>query len=108
MTPILFLVASLAVYRITYLLHSESGPFDMFGWLRSHLGVRYDEHSNPYSTGAISEMLLCFYCLSVWAGLAAALLLWLSQRGDNLDLALYVLLPFALSGAAAFMTRWAG
>ena len=59
-----FIVAALAVWRVTHLLHAEDGPFDVFAHLRRWIGH-----------GAWGKMFDCFYCLSVWvaAPLACAI-----------------------------------
>lgn len=108
MTIEALLIAILATYRLTYMLNSEAGPADIFGRLRTRVGVRYDEFSNPVATNWLAEGILCYFCLSVWISFAVAalvLVLWLLGR---MDLATLVLLPFALSGGAAFLKRWGG
>lgn len=53
-----FVVASLAVWRVTQLLSAEDGPWELAARLRARLG-----------SGALGRMLGCFYCLSVWVAL---------------------------------------
>lgn len=108
MTIELFLIAYLAVYRLTFMLNSEDGPGDIFGRLRTRVGVRYDEHSHPYGTNWIAEGVLCFYCLSVWVGFGVTALLLIAWLAGHVDIALFALLPFALSGGAIFLKKWAG
>ena|ERR1700736_2164289 len=60
--PILFLIVSLAVWRITHLLSKEDGPFDLIFCLRKGAGE-----------GVWGELLDCFYCLSIWISLPFAL-----------------------------------
>lgn len=102
------IIAILAVYRITFMLHNESGPGDIFTRLRTRLGVRYDQYSNPQGTNWISEGILCFMCLSVWIAtlITAALVLGAFLR--VLEAILIVLAPFAFSGGAIFLKKWAG
>ncbi len=54
----------LAVWRITHLLNAEDGPWDILVKLRRLAG-----------NGAFSDLLDCFYCLSVWAAAPLAYLL---------------------------------
>lgn len=104
----LFIVAFLAVYRLTYMLSSESGPADIFGRFRARAGVRFDQYSKPYGTNWFSEGILCFYCLSVWVGFGAAALLALAWLAGYIQVAVIILLPFALSGGAIFLKKWLG
>lgn len=50
-----FVIATLAVWRITHLLSKEDGPFDLIFKLRKQLGQ-----------GFFGSLLDCFYCLSLW------------------------------------------
>lgn len=63
------ILLSLATWRISSLLVREGGPGDMFAYLRYRVGVRYDEHSNPYGTTFLSTIFTCIFCLSMWIGL---------------------------------------
>ena len=64
----------LATWRLTALLVTEEGPFDLLGKFRDWIGVRYDESSHCYGTNVIADSLCCFWCASVWAGAIIALL----------------------------------
>lgn len=99
----LLIIAALATYRLTYLISSESGPADILGRMRSRMGVKYDQYSNAYGTGWLSEGILCFYCTSVWVGIMIAIGLLLIPMITEA-----VCLPFALAGFASFLKRWAG
>lgn len=108
MSPELLIIAALAVYRLTLLFSREAGPGDIFGRLRARMGVRYDEHSQPYGSNWLSEGILCPLCTSVWVGIGVTLFV-LVTHWLNLDsAALYILLPFALSGISVFLFRWVG
>lgn len=104
----LMLLAILATYRITFLLHNERGPADVFTRFRTRIGVKYDQHSNPYGTNWLAEGVLCFFCLSVWVAFGAALLLLIGYLTGHLLLAEGLLLPFAFSGGAIFLKKWGG
>ena len=77
MSPFEFFLLSLAVWRITYLVTDDLGPFDVFLRLRR-----------------LSSFLSCPYCISVWVSLAFAamyfgdtrqgLVLWLSLSGASI------------------------
>lgn len=68
----LFLIVSLAIWRITHLLSKEDGPFDLIFRLRQLAGE-----------GVWGKLMDCFYCLSIWISLPFAL--WqgstLSEKG---------------------------
>ena len=102
------LIVALAVYRLSLLISKEAGPFDMFGRLRTLAGVRFDQYSNPYATNQFSEGLLCPFCVSVWLGICATLLLVAAQLFHFEQTVIYLMLPFALSGMAVFIFKWTG
>lgn len=101
--PELLILAALATYRLTLLFSKEAGPGDIFGRLRYWVGVRPDVYSKETATGFLSELILCPYCLSVWIGFCAALLMAIAPL-----VAFWLFLPFALSGLAVFFFKWAG
>jgi hypothetical protein len=53
-----FILAALATWRITHLLHAEDGPAKLVARLRALAGH-----------GLVGNALDCFYCLSVWIAL---------------------------------------
>lgn len=82
-----FIVAALAVWRITHLLQAEDGPWQMIVRFRRALG-----------SGMWGSLLDCFYCLSVWIAVPFAVIVGASWRER-------LLLWPALSGAAILMER---
>jgi hypothetical protein len=60
----LLVLGILSVWRITYLLYGEDGPWDVFVRLRNLAGQ-----------GFWGKLLDCFYCLSVWIAAPFAFLL---------------------------------
>jgi len=87
-TLFMFLVATLATWRITHLFHAEDGPGKMFVHFRRLFGE-----------SMVGDLLDCFYCLSVWVALPPAFLLGQSWS-DRLWL-----WP-ALSAGACLLFRW--
>lgn len=80
-------IAVLAVWRVTHLLQTEDGPFEVFEHCRSWL--------RRVSLAGLAD---CFYCLSMWVAAPVALALgssWIERL---------ILWP-ALSGAAIFLNR---
>ncbi len=82
-----FLIAALAVWRLTHLLTAEDGPWDVSARIRRAAGE-----------GFFGPLLDCFYCLSIWIALPVA---WVLHR-DLIDGALVWL---GLSGAAILLER---
>lgn len=58
------LISMLAVFRLTYMLQNESGPWDLVGKLRERISMT-----------KLRELYFCFLCLSVWIAIIPALLL---------------------------------
>ena len=81
------LLGILAVWRVTHLLQSEDGPWDIVVRLRRGAGE-----------GFWGQLLDCFYCLSVW--IAAPLALFLGDRPSEQ----FLLWP-ALSAGAILLER---
>lgn len=62
MTDLLkYLVLVIVVWRITHLISSEDGPFDLIIKLRKLVGNSF-----------FGKLMDCFYCLSIWMGLFVA------------------------------------
>jgi uncharacterized membrane protein YesL len=57
-----YLVLVIVVWRVTHLINAEDGPFDLIIKLRKLLGNSF-----------LGKLMDCFYCLSIWVGLLAAL-----------------------------------
>lgn len=87
MTPFTFIVASLAVWRLSYMIVKENGPLMIFARLRAYLG------QTQKRSGGLFDMVSCVYCTSFWISLVAAL--WVA--GDVFHWIGYTL---AFSGAA--------
>jgi len=85
-----FIVASLAVWRVTHLLVEEDGPGDAVVFLRRAVGE-----------GFWGRLLDCFYCLSLW--IAAPIAWFLAVRWYE-----WLLLWPGLSGSAVLLDRMAG
>lgn len=77
----------LGVWRITYLLHAEDGPWNVLARIRRSLGA-----------GVVGQTLDCFYCLSLWVAIPLAW--WLGQTWVE-----RLLLWLGLSGAAILLHR---
>jgi hypothetical protein len=82
-----FILATLAVWRLTHLIAAEDGPFELIAWIRKKAGQ-----------GFWGTLLDCFYCLSVWIALPFAIFMGGSRWYR-------FLLWLALSAAAILLNR---
>jgi hypothetical protein len=85
-----FVIAVLAVWRVTHLLALEDGPFDVLARFRLSLG-----------SGMVGKLISCFYCLSMWTALP---FMWFFT-GTSVE---RVVIWLALSGAAILLHRITG
>lgn len=100
MTAIEVLVLTAAVWRITSLLTDEAGPWNMFGRLRSRLGVRF-EHGHRIATTELGALFLCVWCLSPWIGVAVTILYFSFPTQT-----FWIAVPLAMSAAAIMANEW--
>ena len=82
-----YLLLVIIVWRVTHLLRAEDGPFDLLLKIRNILGK-----------SVIGTMVGCFYCLSIWVGLAAACI-----EGDTLRE--IIILTLYYSGASLLLEK---
>ena len=85
-----FLLAVLAVWRVTHLITHEDGPWDMLAHIRRSFGK-----------GVVGKLVSCFYCLSLCV---AVPFVWFVTR---LPVEM-VVSWLALSGAAVLLERASG
>jgi hypothetical protein len=62
MSGLWIVVGSLAVWRVTHLVHAEDGPWNVISQAREKLC-------------AFGRVTACFYCLSVWVAAPAAFMI---------------------------------
>lgn len=82
-----FVLAVLAVWRVTHLLANEDGPADLVVKLRAALGNSF-----------IGKLMDCFKCLSLWIAAPAALFVTRAPL-------LWFFVWLAISGAACLLQR---
>jgi hypothetical protein len=87
------LVAVLATWRITSIISQES----IFEPLRRRLGEKELENGLVKSTTWVSELVGCFWCLSVWVGAACTVIVL------TYPILLY---PFFFSAGGIFIQTW--
>jgi hypothetical protein len=89
MTDLLkYFVIVIVVWRITHLISSEDGPFDMIIRLRKLMGNSF-----------LGKLMDCFYCLSIWVGFFIAL-----YAGSTLEEILILTLYY--SGASLILEKF--
>lgn len=97
------IVLGLAVFRISYMIVNEDGPFSIFPKFKHRIGVRYNQHSDAYGTNEFAKLFICVWCLSVWIGLAVVVGAYFFPA-----ITFWILLPFALSAVAMFVSERMG
>lgn len=65
MTPLEFVVISLAVWRVSRIIAMEDGPFNVFDAIRLRLKVHEGRTW-------IQKGIVCIGCISFWVGMLAA------------------------------------
>lgn len=94
------ILAILALFRVTFAIVMDDGPFDVLVRTRTAFGV-YDLQENNQPKRGIASFLACAYCVSRLLALCAIpLLIWPSFIGDAL------ILWWGLAGAVALLIRW--
>jgi hypothetical protein len=94
------LILILATWRISSLLATEPGPWDVFGKLRTLVGVVYDVNGEAHGTNVVGKAIICVWCNSLYIGAAWAPAWWLAPTAATL-----VALPFALSAGAVIVNE---
>lgn len=88
-----FILSCLAVFRITYMIINENGPYNIFGKLSYYI------KSKRYKDGGIVQLFTCFYCLSIYISIPFSILL----SNSILEFILYTL---SLSTVSIFLYEW--
>lgn len=70
-----FLILGLATFRVSYMLVKETGPFDVFFYIRDWVGIIHDANKEPigFSDRFFAKLLSCVFCTSVWVGIGMTL-----------------------------------
>lgn len=104
MTPLDWVIAALALWRLASLFTEERGPFDVFWRLRARAGIIHDDEGRPIGydeTRYAAGLLYCLWCFSLVAALLYGAL-WLVWP----DGARALSVPFALSAGAIAAGRY--
>lgn len=68
----MFLILSLATWRLSSLFAREKGPFDVFTWIRKKIYTRTVYNLMRALFITLNDGLSCMWCNSVWFGLLLA------------------------------------
>lgn len=85
MDPVWLIVATLATWRLSFMVTQEIGPFQSMVYLRTRL----------YQIRGLSALADCLWCASVWIGILCTGLMVIPY-------ARWLMVPFALSAGAIF------
>ena len=98
-----FVVLALATWRVSSLFVAEAGPANVFGRLRSAVGVIADANGRAVATNIVAGVFVCVWCFSVWAGSALAVAYIVAP-----PVCLAGAFPFALSAVAVILHEMGG
>ena len=70
------LILGLATWRMSSLLVSEKGPFNIFVKIRSLTGIRHDSLGDAVEIpdNVFAQILSCVWCCSVWVGVGTLII----------------------------------
>lgn len=72
------ILLSLSTWRMSSMIRDEAGPYSIFERFRAWAGITeayYNGKRELYSNGTLlSDILQCFWCLSIWVGAIVALI----------------------------------
>lgn len=90
-------VASLALWRVSSLLQSEAGPFDVFYRFRELIGIHHDDKGDiaEVEDRWLPKLVSCVWCLSMFLALFY-IPLWFFFP----DIMFWISMPFAVSALA--------
>jgi len=107
----LIIIAYLAGYRITGLLNAqdqEDGPVQLLKKFRARIGITYDDRDDPSAANGVAEAFVCPMCLSVWVGIGLTLVVAAAYYLHFIEVAAFILLPFAISAVTVALRRFLG
>lgn len=82
-----YLVLVVVVWRITHLVTAEDGPFEIIFKIRKLAGNSF-----------FGKLMDCFYCLSIWVGLLAAI--FVTRKPEEI-----IMLCLYFSGASILLEK---
>lgn len=91
----LFILLTLAVYRVSQLLVYDDGPFDLVFKFRDWAGV-YDRNETGEAQSHFGKFFSCIYCVGFWLAFFATFVISVSTSS-------FVLWWLAIAGGQAFL-----
>jgi hypothetical protein len=103
MDSFIFIIAILATWRLSAMFSYETGPFEMFVYIRELAGIVHDDTGEIVTDDGsfFAELFTCIWCLSIWIGAFVGIVLWFYP------VLVVLFLPFALSAGAVLVERLA-
>lgn len=92
-----FLIASLAVWRVSRFMRKETGP-KRLGQIMRRFVCRYLRNRDGSIDGSLAELWDCNKCASFWLSVLAVVI-WVSVTPDRWSPAIWFALPWALSAS---------
>ena len=108
-----FIVIGLATWCVVNFVYDDrwEGPFNILNKLRYAIGVRYDEKNRravvakPRWKMELATMHNCPYCMSVWYGLLATAL-WFLTPADYRIIWFVLAMPFAIAAVISIAQKY--
>ena len=94
-----FIIASFAVYRLSRMLATERGAFNLFENWRKFIYDKFGEES------WVTDGVTCPLCVSFWVALLVSLWWWFGWATSQNSIADFILLWLGLSGVATFLYK---
>lgn len=96
------IVYALALWRVSSLLQSENGPFDIFHKFRELVGIHHDDNGDilEIEDRWLPRLMACVWCLSMFLALFYVPLIYFFH-----EIAFWLSVPFALSAGAIIVER---
>jgi len=89
----IFLLSTLAVWRIGHMILDENGPFNIFGKLANYTDKL------KYKDGGLKQLSTCFYCMSIYLSVPFSIYL----ANNVVEFIIYVL---SMSALAIILYEW--
>jgi len=101
------IILSLATWRISSLLHSEDGPWDVMKKLRKFFGIIHDEDGEPIAFPSLLSWMDCFWCVCLFVGLLISTI-WCIMRTDVPECQEWFVIWMGSSAVSILVEKWLG
>jgi len=95
------IIAILATWRLSAMMSYETGPFDVFTYIRESVGIVHDDTGQKIGVPEtfIAKLLDCVWCNSVWIAFVIVIMLYFYP------VFVWFVFPFALSTGAIIVEK---